>query len=133
MTPSTITLTMTRGSLQGKEYVFEGPSLCVIGRANACDLQVPSDPIHADISRRHCLLEIDPPVMRIHDLNSRNGTFVNGVRISGSAAAQDDDSSHQGFASAVDLNDGDEVQLGNLRFSTTLNHRNTAPVPLLFV
>jgi pSer/pThr/pTyr-binding forkhead associated (FHA) protein len=133
MIPSTITLTVTQGMFQGKEYVFDGPSLCVIGRSSACDLQVPNDAIHADISRRHCLLEIDPPTIRVHDLNSRNGTFVNGVRIPGPADTHGDGSDVCGPASGCDLKDGDEVRLGNFRFSVTLNNVGTPAVPLLFV
>jgi hypothetical protein len=30
------------------------------------------------ISRYHCQLDIDPPGVRVQDLGSRNGTFVNG-------------------------------------------------------
>jgi pSer/pThr/pTyr-binding forkhead associated (FHA) protein len=33
------------------------------------------------ISRRHCRLDIDPPLVRIEDLGSSNGTYVNGQRV----------------------------------------------------
>ena len=50
-----------------------------IGRSSGCDLSISDQP---EISGRHCLLEIKDNNLLISDLNSRNGTFVNGVRIS---------------------------------------------------
>jgi pSer/pThr/pTyr-binding forkhead associated (FHA) protein len=133
MIPNNVTLTFAQGTLQGKECIFEDPSLCVIGRSSSCDLPVPSDLFHADISRRHCLLEIDPPAIRIHDLNSRNGTFVNGVRIPRPLDTHADESAAAGAVSGYELKDGDEVQLGKVRFKVTVNKHSAMPVPLLFV
>ena len=36
---------------------------------------------HDTLSRRHCVLEPGPEGWRLRDLSSRNGTFVNGVRV----------------------------------------------------
>jgi pSer/pThr/pTyr-binding forkhead associated (FHA) protein len=33
------------------------------------------------ISRHHCRLDIDPPLVRVEDLGSINGTYVNGQRV----------------------------------------------------
>jgi pSer/pThr/pTyr-binding forkhead associated (FHA) protein len=33
------------------------------------------------ISRCHCRLDIDPPNIQVRDLNSSNGTFINGERV----------------------------------------------------
>ena len=49
-----------------------------IGRSSKCDLSIPDQP---EISGNHCLLELKENSVSITDLNSRNGTFVNGVRI----------------------------------------------------
>jgi pSer/pThr/pTyr-binding forkhead associated (FHA) protein len=51
----------------------------VIGRRQDCDLRIPS----TDVSRRHCLLSMHDGCLNIEDLDSVNGTFVNGERISG--------------------------------------------------
>jgi pSer/pThr/pTyr-binding forkhead associated (FHA) protein len=51
----------------------------VIGRRQDCDLRIPS----TDVSRRHCLLSMHDGCLNIEDLDSVNGTFVNGHRISG--------------------------------------------------
>jgi pSer/pThr/pTyr-binding forkhead associated (FHA) protein len=33
------------------------------------------------ISRHHCQLEIDPPLVQIGDLGSSNGTYINGRKV----------------------------------------------------
>lgn len=65
------------GGLAGEEFVFEEKGLCLIGRSADCALQIPKEK-DMKISRRHCLLILDPPHVRIRDLGSRNGTTVNG-------------------------------------------------------
>jgi pSer/pThr/pTyr-binding forkhead associated (FHA) protein len=54
----------------------------------------------ASVSRRHAHLRWDGAAVVLTDLASKNGTFVNGVRISG----------------PVSLADGDEVRLGLVTF-----------------
>ena len=49
----------------------------VIGRRHDCDLRIPL----MSVSRRHCQLNRDEGVLKIRDLGSRNGTYVNGKRI----------------------------------------------------
>src|SRR5262245_14472573 len=81
MPTTQITLTVVHGDLPKEEYVFEGPTRCTVGRAEDCDIQVPADWLHAVISRRHCCLEVEPPTIRVRDLGSRNGTWINGQNI----------------------------------------------------
>src|SRR5262245_40704455 len=64
-----------------KELVFDYRTMGVVGRASNCYLQLPNDDEHRVVSRHHCLLDIDPPAVRVQDLGSRNGTFVNGQPI----------------------------------------------------
>jgi hypothetical protein len=47
----------------------------VIGRDSSSDMIIE----HKDVSRRHCLLDIQPRGLYILDLDSTNGTFVNGI------------------------------------------------------
>jgi predicted component of type VI protein secretion system len=49
----------------------------VIGRREDCDLRIPL----GDVSRKHCRLIKDDGVIRIEDLGSSNGTFINGERV----------------------------------------------------
>jgi pSer/pThr/pTyr-binding forkhead associated (FHA) protein len=100
----TITLTISRGPLKGKRLVFEEPAVVTVGRASDCDLPVPSHDDYMDVSRHHGWFDIDPPSIRVFDAASRNGTYVNGVRTSGT-------SDH---VPNSDLQDGDEVRMGSL-------------------
>lgn len=49
----------------------------IIGRRQDCDLRVAS----AEVSRRHCLLSVFNGYLNVQDLDSVNGTFLNGKRI----------------------------------------------------
>ncbi|MGA7339401.1 MAG: FHA domain-containing protein [Terracidiphilus sp.] len=54
------------------------PKECwVIGRAEDCDLVVPEP----TVGGHHCRLALEDDGFTVEDLNSRNGTFVNGVKI----------------------------------------------------
>lgn len=62
----------------GTHKSFSLPSnITVIGRRHDCDLRVPLK----DVSRRHCQLNCNKDTLKIHDLGSRNGTYLNGKRI----------------------------------------------------
>ncbi len=60
----------------GLEFPFEQSSL-LIGRSPDCDLVLADD----TISWRHLSLERTPEGVRVRDLGSRNGTFVDGQRM----------------------------------------------------
>ena len=51
--------------------------ITVIGRRHDCDLRIPL----MSVSRRHCQFNRDEGVLKIRDLGSRNGTYLNGKRI----------------------------------------------------
>ena len=51
----------------------------IIGRQNDCDLRIPS----GAVSRRHCRLSFRDDILTVEDLDSANGTNVNGERIEG--------------------------------------------------
>jgi DNA-binding NtrC family response regulator len=53
------------------------PPRLLLGKSPACELRL-DDPL---VSRRHAAVEIGPQSLRVTDLGSTNGTFVNGVRI----------------------------------------------------
>lgn len=132
MNPATITLTVTQGNLQGHAYVFEKPTQCIIGRAQDCAIQLPRDYGYDDISRHHCVLEIDPPTIRVRDLGSRNGTYVNDEKIGQRPAhwpAEEVDPS--GFP-AHELRDGDQVRVGNTVFRVGVGVAADTPEPVHF-
>ena len=78
---ATVKLTVVRGGLKGKKFIFDHPIVCTLGRDPGCLLQLPDNSEFCEISRRHCVFDIDPPQMFVRDLGSRNGTFINGQNI----------------------------------------------------
>jgi pSer/pThr/pTyr-binding forkhead associated (FHA) protein len=74
--PAKVTLTMTEGKSPGRQYTFDSRTVCIIGRSQECNPQLPDDEDHSTISRYHCLLDINPPDIRVRDFGSRNGTYL---------------------------------------------------------
>ena len=63
----------------GSKKSFPLPSnITVIGRRHDCDLCVPL----MVVSRRHCQLSQNNEAVKIRDLDSKGGTYLNGKRIS---------------------------------------------------
>jgi predicted component of type VI protein secretion system len=50
-----------------------------LGRARGCTVRIPS----SEVSRQHCRLRMEKGMLTVEDLESVNGTFVNGRRIRG--------------------------------------------------
>ncbi len=81
----------------GTQKTFSLPSdVTVIGRRQDCDLCIPLMPV----SRRHCELDIEQEAIRLRDLGSQNGTFLNGKRIEETV-----------------INPGDYLQVGPVTFA----------------
>jgi pSer/pThr/pTyr-binding forkhead associated (FHA) protein len=97
-----VQLTVVQDNKLGETYSFEEPTQYYVGRAADCDLQFPAAHENKDISRHHCVFSIDPPNVWVHDLGSKNGTFVNDQQIS---PAEGND--------PVELRNGDEVRIGH--------------------
>jgi serine/threonine-protein kinase len=113
---ATVTLTVTEGSFKGKEYRFDARSMCLVGRAEECSLRMPSSLGYLDVSRRHCLLDIDPPDVRVSDLGSRNGTYVNGVLIGKRPRDAAPTDAVPVGGDEVILHDHDEIRVGGTVF-----------------
>lgn len=82
----------SKGQQQG--HIF-GVGRMLLGRSESCDFILTS-PV---VSSIHAVLEITPRRAVLYDMNSRNGTFVNGERIVTKAIQQ-----------------GDKVKLGDVEF-----------------
>ncbi|MDB9310037.1 FHA domain-containing protein [Aphanizomenon sp. CS-733/32] len=132
--PSKITLTITQGKLSRKQYVFESRSTCIVGRNDDCNLQI-ADKVDMTISRYHCLLDINPPDIRVRDLGSLNGTFVNGKKIGQRQRQQPAQEAVRLSFPEYNLQDGDEIKLGDILFKIgvqvedQLNKIPDLPVP----
>lgn len=80
-------LRVTEGSNTGKEIIIDKDKF-LIGRADDCNLRPHSDAI----SRRHCVIIKTDKVVGVRDLKSRNGTIVNGDKITGDKRLRNGDS-----------------------------------------
>lgn len=69
--------------------------MTVVGRREDCDLRIPL----GEVSRKHCRLVRDGDTLRVEDLGSSNGTYLNGQRVQ-----------------EATLNPGDSVQIGPVIF-----------------
>jgi WD40 repeat protein/serine/threonine protein kinase/pSer/pThr/pTyr-binding forkhead associated (FHA) protein len=120
---SKVILRVIAGSLQGQEVEFDDRTICIIGRAKDCHLQLPNDELHKTISRYHCLLDINPPAARIRDLGSLHGTYINGQMIGKRQRDQTPEEAAQMNFTEHDLASGDEIKLGQTIFSVRLESR----------
>ncbi len=111
-------LSVVKGALSGKEYVIDEPGKYLIGRADDCMIVIPEGLGGKDVSRHHCVIDFSPPITRIRDLGSRNGTFVNGCKIGQRAANQTPEQADLSACAYCRLVNADEIQVGQtvLRF-----------------
>ena len=65
------------------EKVLNKPDALVVGRASDCSIVIGSK--EAGLSRHHCLIDVNPPVLTVEDLGSTNGTLVNGTDVGDTA------------------------------------------------
>jgi len=89
-------LTAINGTAQGTRYELEKPST-ILGRHPECDVVLDA----GAVSRQHARILRDGDDLKIEDLKSRNGTFVNGKQIAG----------------ATPIADGDLLRICDLEFS----------------
>ena len=87
-----VNLKVISGPYKGRIFSFTQHDSFLIGRSRDAHLYLPDDRY---FSRNHCLLEINPPRSFLRDLNSTNGTFLNGQRVANAP-----------------LQDGDRIQCG---------------------
>ena len=69
-------LIVASGKSAGRTIAIKRNKL-LIGRAEQCDVR----PLSEEVSRRHCAITVGPAEVWVEDLGSRNGTLVNGVKI----------------------------------------------------
>ena len=74
--------------------------MTVIGRREDCDLRIPL----GEVSRKHCRLVRDGDTLKLEDLGSSNGTFLNGQRVQEAL-----------------LSPGDTIQVGPVAFALQID------------
>lgn len=111
-----IVLAVVEGPQRGQRFEFADRATCILGRAADCQPRLPDDQAHRRISRHHCLLDINPPELRVRDFGSMNGTYVNGALIGKRAQGMTPEQGAQLDLLEKDLKDGDRLQLGETVF-----------------
>jgi pSer/pThr/pTyr-binding forkhead associated (FHA) protein len=84
-------------------------------------VRLPSDAEHGSVSRLHCRLDIDPPLVWLRDLGSRNGTYLNGERLGQRDEGRSPDEAAAAPSSEDFVIGGDEIRVGNTVFSVEIN------------
>ncbi|MDR2643075.1 MAG: FHA domain-containing protein [Planctomycetaceae bacterium] len=95
-----IQLVVAGGSKAGQVIPISGPKF-IIGRADDCNLKPRSELI----SRYHCAIISEEGYVAVRDLGSKNGVFINGVRV----------------ATEQELKHGDKISVGPLEFFVHLS------------
>ncbi|MHC5542844.1 FHA domain-containing protein, partial [Singulisphaera rosea] len=88
-----VTLRVTQGPHAGRSFEFQQHDTFIVGRAVYAHFRLEQRDKY--FSRAHFLVEVNPPLCRLMDLGSTNGTFVNGKKVG-----------------EVDLGDGDKIRGG---------------------
>lgn len=115
-----IILNVIAGPHKGLEFGFDRHDTFLVGRSKHAHFQLPAK--DKFFSRIHFMMEVNPPQIRLIDMGSHNGTFVNGEKVL-----------------TADLKDGDQIRAGHtilrvqvLRVSPALQQEPTVdyePVP----
>jgi serine/threonine-protein kinase len=89
-----VKLTVIAGPHAGRVFTFAGHDTFLVGRSKKAHFQLASKDRY--FSRIHFMVEVNPPHCRLTDLDSHNGTYVNGQRVT-----------------TADLHDGDHIKAGH--------------------
>src|SRR3954463_7227229 len=126
--PGRVCLDVVAGALQGRHFEFDGHDTFLFGRSPDCHAELAPDDTTA--SRHHFLLEVNPPVARLRDLGSLNGTYVNGQKHGGRAKHLGPEEAPQRPWPEVDLRDGDVIRVGATVFNVRIDGGAVPASPL---
>jgi pSer/pThr/pTyr-binding forkhead associated (FHA) protein len=101
-----VKLIVRTGAQAGKELKIPAPH-CLIGRSEECHLR----PQIEAISRRHCMIVTTENEVVVRDLQSRNGTFVNGEQVKEESV----------------LLTGDVLRVGPIEFEALIEQKASKP------
>ena len=126
--PGTVRLVVTAGPIRGQRFDFAAHDTLLFGRAPDCHARL--DTSDASASRHHFLLEVNPPLARLRDLGSLNGTRVNGVRHGGRRSGESPEDAAARRGPEVDLRHGDEIRVGATVIEVQVDDPAAAASPL---
>lgn len=105
-----ITFQVLAGPLVGQSFSFDRHDVFLVGRSPNAHCRLPEgDPY---FSRIHFMIEVNPPRCRVTDMNSRNGTFVNGQRVE-----------------VFELHHDDEIKAGHTLMKVNVQRADDDPLP----
>lgn len=104
-----VTLEIAQGPARGKRYSLNSKANFMVGRSRRAHFRGSRQDRY--FSRIHFLIEVRPEGCRVLDMESRNGTFVNGRKVE-----------------AADLKDGDLIRAGRTVLRFRLERQATAMV-----
>ena len=97
--------------MRGRTFTFTQHDTFIVGRSERAHFRLSMKDKY--FSRNHFLIEVNPPHCRLLDLGSRNGTFLNGVRVT-----------------AADLQDGHVIKAGQTVIQVAIQKAEAAsPLP----
>jgi pSer/pThr/pTyr-binding forkhead associated (FHA) protein len=105
-----VILRATEGELKGQEFVLNNETSYILGRSKDCSHHLP-DTFYV-VSRHHCRINVSAPFIRIQDLGSLNGTYVNGEKIGQRGKNQSFEEALLEEHAEHPLWDGDELRIG---------------------
>lgn len=100
------------GHYKGKRFEFCDHDSFIVGRGDQAHFQLPKR--DRRFSRLHFLVEVNPPICRLVDLASRNGTKVNGVPVE-----------------AAELQDGDLIRAGRTTLQVQITNTRDSRPPIV--
>jgi len=89
----TVELHVTAGPHAGRAFKFTEHATFIVGRSTQAHFSLPDKDPH--VSRLHLLIEVNPPLCRLRNMSTVNGTVVNGARVD-----------------HADLKEGDSITIG---------------------
>ncbi len=105
-----VLLTVIEGPQVGTVFEFDQHDTFIVGRAKAAQFRLSEDDNF--FSRNHFLVEVNPPLCRVMDLSSTNGTRVNGKKIQ-----------------TADLQHGDIIRGGKTKLRVSIGAHDTQQQP----
>jgi hypothetical protein len=105
-----VKLAVIDGPHAGKEFLFAERDSFLVGRSKEAHFSLPRDDPY--FSRKHFLVEVNPPRCRLLDLKSRNGTLVNGRCVQ-----------------SVELRDGDKIKAGHTVLQLSIEQPPPSDLP----
>src|ERR1700733_10287131 len=97
-----VTLTVVEGPHAGRAFVFDQHDTFFVGRSVKAHFSLPKQDRY--FSRMHFLVEVNPPLVRVVNPGSRNGTRVNDERVD-----------------SADLKHGDRIRAGKSVIEITIH------------